>query len=217
MAIRAILWDLDGTLLDTLGDLAASTNAALAMHAMPARTLDEIRAFVGNGVKKLIERAVPAGTPEEETGRVLSSFIDHYAQHSNDTTCPYPGVIELLDRLAARGIRMGVVSNKIDFAVKELSERYFGRRMHVAVGDDPSRRRKPAPDSVLEAMRLMGALPEETVYIGDSEVDVQTAANAGLVCVAVSWGFRSREHLIAAGAQRIAATADELETMLNNL
>ena len=217
MAIRAILWDLDGTLLDTLGDLAASTNAALAMHAMPARTLDEIRAFVGNGVKKLIERAVPAGTPEEETGRVLSSFIDHYAQHSNDTTCPYPGVIELLDRLAVRGIRMGVVSNKIDFAVKELSERYFGQRMHVAVGDDPSRRRKPAPDSVLEAMRLMGALPEETVYIGDSEVDVQTAANAGLVCVAVSWGFRSRENLIAAGAQRIAATADELETMLNNL
>ena len=117
MAIRAILWDLDGTLLDTLGDLAASTNAALAMHAMPARTLDEIRAFVGNGVKKLIERSVPAGTPEEETGRVLSSFIDHYARHSNDTTCPYPGVIELLDRLAARGIRMGVVSNKIDFAV----------------------------------------------------------------------------------------------------
>ena len=217
MAVKAVLWDLDGTLLDTLSDLAGSANAALEKHGMPKRSTEEIRAFVGNGVAKLIERAVPAGTPQEETQRVLASFVSHYAEHSSDTTKPYPGVMELLHALEARGVKMGVVSNKIDFAVKALSAQYFGGVMQVAVGDDPARRKKPAPDSVLEAMRQLGVSREETVYVGDSEVDVETAKNAGVTCCAVKWGFRSEECLRAAGAQHIAADAAALLNMLENL
>ena len=216
MAIRAVIWDLDGTLLDTLSDLAGSVNAALDMHGLPLHTLDEIRSFVGGGIKNLIDRSVPAGYGEEATKAVLADFTAHYAQHSKDLTRPYDGIIEGLDALLDKGIRMGIVSNKIDFAVKELSAEYFGNRMQVAVGDDPSRPRKPAPDSVWEAMRQLGAAKEETVYVGDSDVDVITARNAGVACVAVSWGFRSRESLVAAGAQTIADTTEALFEALMN-
>ena len=209
MNIKAVIWDLDGTLLNTLGDLAASTNAALQKNGLPQRTVDEVRQFVGNGIGKLIERAVPAGYPAEDTKRVLEDFVAHYAQHSRDTTRPYNGVLPMLDALIAQGVKQGIVSNKIDFAVRELSAAYFGNRMAVAVGDDPSRRRKPAPDSVMEAMRRLGVTPEETVYVGDSDVDVLTAHNAGVTCCAVSWGFRSEESLRAAGAEHIAATPEE--------
>lgn len=217
MAIRAVIWDLDGTLLNTLDDLAGSTNAALAQNGMPLRTTDEVRRFVGNGVAKLIERAVPEGCTPEEMKHVLDDFVAHYALHSRDTTKPYDGVMDMLDALAARGVRMGIVSNKIDFAVRELSRAYFGDRMQVAVGDDPSRRKKPAPDSVLEAMRRLGVSPGETVYVGDSDVDVMTARNAGVLGCAVSWGFRSEESLREAGAQHIAATPEELLTLLVTL
>lgn len=217
MAVRAILWDLDGTLLDTLGDLAASVNAALKKEHMPERTLEEVRSFVGNGVKVLMERAVPQDASPEEKERALSAFLAHYAQHSNDTTCPYPGVMEALDALALRGVKMGVVSNKVDFAVRQLCELYFGSRMQVTVGDDPSRRRKPAPDSLLAAMKLLGVSAEETVYVGDSDVDVETARNAGVRCIAVSWGFRSRECLEAAGAAHIAGSAQELLDRISEL
>ena len=214
MLPKAILWDLDGTLLNTLDDLAASTNAALAMHGMPTRTLSEVRAFVGNGVRKLIERAVPEGTGEEAAEHVLADFIAHYGAHSRDNTAPYPGVMDMLRALHARGVRMAVVSNKVDFATKELSALYFGELMGAAVGDDPSREKKPAPDSPRLAMRLLSVAPEDCVYIGDSDVDVQTAANAGTACIAVSWGFRDRACLIAAGAPRIADTPEELLAML---
>ena len=217
MNIKAVIWDLDGTLLDTLGDLAASTNAALQKNGLPQRTVDEVRRFVGNGIGKLIERAVPAGYPAEDTKRVLEDFVAHYAQHSRDTTRPYDGVLPMLDALIAQGVRLGIVSNKIDFAVRELSTAYFGDRMQVAVGDDPSRRRKPAPDSVLEAMRLLGVTREETVYVGDSDVDVLTARNAGVPCVAVLWGFRDEACLRAAGAGRLARTPDELREIIERL
>lgn len=217
MAIRAVIWDLDGTLLNTLDDLAGSTNAALAQNGMPLRTKGEVRRFVGNGVVKLIERAVPEGCTPEETKRVLDDFVAHYALHSRDATKPYDGVIPMLDALATRGVRMGIVSNKIDFAVRELSRAYFGDRMQVAVGDDPSRRKKPAPDSVLEAMRQLGVSPKETAYVGDSDVDVMTARNAGVLGCAVSWGFRSEESLREADAQHIAATPEELLTLLVTL
>ena len=210
MNIRAVIWDLDGTLLDTLGDLAASTNAALQKSGLPQRTVDEVRRFVGNGIGKLIHRAVPEGCPAETEKRVLDDFVAHYAQHSRDTTRPYDGVLPMLDALIARGVKLGIVSNKIDFAVRELSAAYFGERMQVAVGDDPSRRRKPAPDSVLEAMRQLGVTKEETVYVGDSDVDVLTAHNAGVTCCAVSWGFRSEDCLREAGAEHIAATPEAL-------
>lgn len=217
MRIKAVLWDLDGTLLDTLDDLAASTNAALAQYGLPQRTRDEVRAFVGNGVRKLIERAVPQGTDEATVGRVYDAFVAHYGLHSRDHTRPYDGVIPMLDALLAGGVRLAIVSNKIDFAVKELSRAYFGERMSSAVGDAPGRRRKPAPDSVMEAMRQMGVAPEETAYVGDSDVDVETARNAGVACCAVSWGFRSERCLREAGAERIAATPQELLRLLEAL
>jgi len=215
MKIKAIIWDLDGTLLNTLDDLAASTNAALAHNGLPLRTTDEVRAFVGNGIHKLIERAVPElGAQHPKFAQVLSDFAAHYAQHSMDRTRPYDGVMEALDALSGRGVKHAIVSNKVDAAVKALSRDYFGERMISAVGDDPSRRKKPAPDSVFEAMRQLGVTAEETVYVGDSEVDVLTARHAGIPCIAVKWGFRTEADLIAAGAQHIAGKPEELLEMI---
>lgn len=211
MLIKAAIWDLDGTLLNTLDDLAQSTNAALKANGLPERTKDEVRAFVGNGVHKLIERAV--GEPGEAHPKfqdVLDCFVAHYGVHSKDQTRPYDGVMEVLDALLAQGVKHAIVSNKVDFAVKALSRDYFGERMVSAVGDDPSRRRKPAPDSVWEAMRQMGVTQEECIYVGDSDVDVITARNAGIPCIAVTWGFRSEESLIAAGAQHIARKPEDI-------
>lgn len=215
MKIKAVIWDLDGTLLNTLDDLAASTNAALAANDLPVRTTDEVRCFVGNGVRKLIERAVPeAGDAHPKFQQTLEAFVAHYREHSKDHTRPYDGIIAVLDGLAERGIKHAIVSNKVDFAVKELSKEYFGDRMLSAVGDDPSRAKKPAPDSVLEAMRQMGVSPQETVYVGDSDVDVMTARNTGIPCIAVTWGFRSEESLIEAGAVYIARKPEELPVLI---
>ena len=170
-----------------------------------------------NGIGKLMERAVPQGRENPLFQKAYDAFVAHYGAHSRDHTKPYDGVMELLDALSAKGVKLAIVSNKIDFAVKELSRDYFPGRMQVAVGDDPSRRRKPAPDSVLEAMRQMGVTREETVYVGDSDVDVETARNAGVTCCAVSWGFRSVQCLKDAGATHIAATPKELLAMLEAL
>lgn len=215
MRIKAVIWDLDGTLLNTLDDLAASTNAALAQNGLPARTTDEVRQFVGNGVHKLIERAVPEGGAEHpKFKQVLDSFVSHYGAHSRDNTRPYDGIMELLDEWIGQGVMQAIVSNKIDFAVKSLSRDYFGSRMQSAVGDDPSRRKKPAPDSVWEAMRQMGVSQEECVYVGDSDVDVVTARNAGIPCVAVTWGFRGEDCLLQAGAEHIAHTPAQLKDIV---
>ena len=211
MNIKAVIWDLDGTLLNTLDDLAASTNAALAQNGLPLRTTDEVRRFVGNGVRKLIERAVPEqGEAHPKFQQVLDSFVTHYGAHSRDNTRPYDGIMEALERLSSLGAAQAIVSNKIDFAVKALSRDYFGDRMKSAVGDDPSRRKKPAPDSVLEAMRQLGVTPEETVYVGDSDVDVITARNAGITCMAVTWGFRDEACLREAGAVHVVHTPAQL-------
>jgi len=216
--VKAVVFDLDGTLLDTLEDLAASTNAALVQNNLPVRTTDEVRSFVGNGIGKLIERAMPdGGAAHPRYQAVLDAFVSHYAAHSRDRTKPYDGIMDALDRLIRRGVKLAIVSNKIDFAVKELSSLYFGQRMQAAIGDDPSRRRKPAPDSVFAALGQMGVLPEEAVYVGDSDVDVYTAHNAGLLCCAVTWGFRSEESLVAAGAEYIAHTPQEMLDMLEVL
>ncbi len=218
MRIKAVIWDLDGTLLNTLDDLAASTNAALEQNGLPERTTDEVRQFVGNGVRRLIELAVPEmGENHPKFQQVLDSFVAHYGAHSRDRTRPYDGIMETLDAFAAQGMKLAIVSNKIDFAVKALSHDYFGDRMQSAVGDDPSRRKKPAPDSVLEAMRQMDVGAEECVYVGDSDVDVITARNAGIPCVAVTWGFRSEESLLEAGAEHIAHTPEELAEIIAGL
>ena len=217
MNIKAVIWDLDGTLLNTLDDLAASVNAALAMNGMPLRSTEEVRAFVGNGIRKLMIRAVPGGEANPAFDKALEDFTRHYGAHSRDRTQPYDGILEMLDRLSAEGVKHAIVSNKIDFAVKELSRAYFGERMCAAIGDDPSRARKPAPDSVFAAMREMGVTAQETVYVGDSDVDVLTARNAGVPCVAVLWGFRDEACLRAAGAGRLAHTPDELREIIGRL
>ena len=218
MNIKAVIWDLDGTLLNTLDDLAASTNAALAQNGLPERTTDEVRCFVGNGVHKLIERAV--GEPGEKHPKfeqVLGDFVAHYGEHSRDCTRPYAGIMDVLDALSGEGVKHAIVSNKVDFAVKALSKEYFGERMLSAVGDDPSRAKKPAPDSVWEAMRQMGVTAQEAVYVGDSDVDVITARNAGIPCIAVTWGFRSEECLLQAGAQHIARRPEEIIRIVRGL
>ena len=217
MNIKAVIWDLDGTLLNTLDDLAASVNAALAMNGMPLRSTEEVRAFVGNGIRNLMMRAVPGGEANPAFDKALEDFTRHYGAHSRDRTRPYDGILEMLDRLSAAGVKHAIVSNKIDFAVKALSRAYFGERMCAAIGDDPSRVRKPAPDSVFAAMREMGVTAQETVYVGDSDVDVLTARNAGVPCVAVLWGFRDEACLRAAGAERLARTPDELREIIGRL
>ena len=218
MKIKAVIWDLDGTLLNTLDDLAASTNAALLKNDLPQRTTDEVRRFVGNGVRRLIEQAVPElGEAHPKFQQVLDDFVAHYGAHSRDNTRPYDGIMEALEQLTEMGAMHAIVSNKIDFAVKALSQDYFPGRMKSAVGDDPSRRKKPAPDSVLEAMRQMNVTAEECVYVGDSDVDVITARNAGIPCVAVTWGFRDEQCLRGAGAEYIAHTAEELVSMIASL
>jgi len=218
MGIKAVIWDLDGTLLNTLDDLAASTNAALAKNGLPQRTTDEVRLFVGNGVHKLIERAVgEPGEKHPKFDQVLNDFVAHYGQHSKDRTRPYEGIMNVLDTLSAKGVKHAIVSNKVDFAVKALSSEYFGNRMCSAVGDDPSRAKKPAPDSVWEAMRQLGVSQQEAVYVGDSDVDVITARNAGIPCIAVTWGFRSEECLLVAGAQHIARKPEEMIRIIEGI
>ena len=218
MDIKAVIWDLDGTLLNTLDDLAASTNAALAANGFPQRTTDEVCAFVGNGVHQLIARAMPEmGDAHPQFQAVLDAFVKHYGVHSKDQTRPYEGIMEVLDTLAGQGVKLAIVSNKVDFAVKALSKDYFGDRMVSAVGDDPSRKKKPAPDSVWEAMRQMGVSVQEAIYVGDSDVDVITAHNAGIPCIAVTWGFRSEESLLAAGAKYVARQPMEILDILKNI
>ncbi len=214
MKYKIAIFDLDGTLLDTLQDLAVSTNFALEQSGYPQRTLEEVRRFVGNGIEKLIERAVPAGTSPEDKKRTLAIFKAHYAEHCEDHTAPYDGVIALLDRLAEEGIPLAVVSNKIDFAVRELCEKYFGARIAIAVGERDGIRRKPYPDSVLEVLGKLNISPADAVYIGDSEVDVQTAVNAGTDSVIVTWGFRDKDFLLESGAEILADSAEALMELL---
>ncbi len=215
--MKLAVFDLDGTLLDTLDDLADAVNAALARASFPSRTRDEVRQFVGNGVERLIRLAVPAGTDEATVMAVLGDFKATYAAHCAVRTAPYPGVIALLDALREQGCRIAVVSNKFDAAVKELCRHYFGDRVEVAVGERLSEgiRRKPAPDTVFEALAAFGLRPEEAdrhriTYIGDSDVDIETAKNAGIPCISVTWGFRDAAFLRDHGARVVADRAEEV-------
>ena len=192
---KLAIFDLDGTLLYTLEDLHASTNFALDSEGLPLRSLDEVRRFVGNGIRKLIERAVPPDTPPEQLERVFETFKRHYSANCMVLTRPYPGIPEALTALKAQGFRLGVVSNKADAPAKALIAHYFPDTFDSVVGERESVRKKPAPDSVLETLRSLGCTAEDAVYIGDSDVDGQTAANSGCDCVLVSWGFRSRDVL----------------------
>lgn len=210
----AAVFDLDGTLLNTLDDLADSTNYALSCYGYPRRTLEEVRRFVGNGVAKLIARATPDGATEEETARCLAVFRAHYLTNMRNKTGPYPGILSLLDRLNETGIPVAVVSNKFDDAVKSLCHHYFGDRVPVAIGESATVRKKPAPDSALAALDALHIPADRAVYIGDSDVDIQTAKAAGMDCISVTWGFRDADFLLANGAQRLVDTPEDLAKAL---
>lgn len=211
---KLAIFDLDGTLLDTLEDLKNSVNYALSANGLPERSLDEVRRFVGNGIRLLIERAVPQGTAAELTDAVFADFKAHYSAHSMDTTAPYAGIAELLAELKSEGRLLGVVSNKADAPAKALIRHYFPDTFDSVVGEREGVRKKPAPDSVLETMSELDCKAEDCVYIGDSDVDFMTAKNAGCDCILVSWGFRSRQQLEVLGADKIADSVDSLVKML---
>lgn len=211
----AVIFDLDGTLLNTLDDLADAANYALARMGWPRRTTDEVRRFVGNGVRLLIRRAAPPGSSEADQARCLAIFKERYAAHMEDKTAPYPGIPELLLALRDRGCRTAVVSNKFDAAVKGLCARYFGDLVDAAAGESEQAPKKPDPAMVLLALEKLGIPAPSAVYVGDSDVDIQTARNAGMDCVSVTWGFRDRGFLTEHGAAVFADTPEELLTLLS--
>lgn len=200
-AIDTVIFDLDGTLLDTLDDLCAAVNHALRTHGLPERTTQEIRSFLGNGIRRLMQLSVPENMDEEDFENVFSTFRTYYVAHCMDSTRPYPGIIPLLEALKASNVKMAIVSNKVHTAVQELNQRFFDRYMTTAVGESATVRRKPNPDAVLRALQEMGSLRERALYVGDSEVDIETARNAGIPCVTVLWGFRDRDFLMRSGAE----------------
>lgn len=214
MRYQTAIFDMDGTILETLEDMCASVNVTMNHVGYPRRTMDEVRRFVGNGAAKLIERCMPAGAEDPRYPAALEFYRAYYDAHAQIKTGPYPGIPELLNQLSREGVRLAVVSNKPDEAVRALTERYFPGVFPVAIGNRDGWATKPAPDSVYEAMRLLGARRESTVYVGDSDVDVDTARNAGLDSVIVTWGFRDENFLRAHGAQHLAHNADELYEML---
>lgn len=207
---KTYVFDLDGTLLNTINDLAASVNFALKEYGMPQHTVDEVRNFVGNGVKKLMERAVPDGLDNPLFEDAYATFKKHYLEHGLDTTKPYPAIVDLLRELKKRGKNIAVVSNKFYDATGELVRHFFGEYVKVAIGERENIRKKPAPDTVLEAFRLLGVDKEDAVYIGDSDVDVNTAKNVGIPCISVLWGFHDKEFLIENGATTFVETPQEI-------
>lgn len=207
------IFDLDGTLLNTLHDLAASCNYALRESGLPERTIDEVKRFVGNGVKKLMERAIPNGTDNPKFEKAYNTFRQHYLVHSLDTTEPYPGVMNMLKELKREGKNIAVVSNKFYAATQELCRHFFGEYVEVAIGERENIRKKPAPDTVVEALRQLGVTKENAVYVGDSDVDVATAKNSEMPCISVLWGFRDRDFLLAHGATTFISSPKELLNM----
>lgn len=196
---KTYIFDLDGTLLSTLNDLASSTNYALRWAGMPERTIEEVRMFVGNGVKLLMERAIPEGVNNPNFEETYAKFREHYMEHNLDTTRPYDGVPELLHELKRRGKHLAIVSNKFYAATQDLAKHFFPDTIEVAIGERENIRKKPAPDTVLEALRQLNVSKEDAVYIGDSDVDIMTAKNCGLPCISVLWGFRDKDFLIEHG------------------
>ena len=214
MKYKAIIFDLDGTLTDTLEDLFLSVNHALRSCGLPERTIDEVQRYVGNGVRQLIERAVPRDTEASVLERCFETFRSHYVIHCQDHTRLYPGIATLLTALHAKGYRMAVVSNKLQAGVTELADNFFNGVIDVAIGERPGIPRKPEPDMVQVALGRLGVSPSDAVYVGDSDVDLQTAANAGLPCISVLWGFRSRDFLIAHGATVFAEKPKDILSLV---
>lgn len=210
MKYKAVIFDMDGTILNTLEDLKNATNYSLRQFGMPERSLEEVRMFVGNGIRKLVERAVPAGTPKEKIAQVFDVFLEYYEIHSADNTSPYPGILELVEKLKKSGIKTAVSTNKADVPAQELGREYFNGIFDLIVGQQDGLKVKPAPDSVNKILSILDIQKKDAIYIGDSDVDVQTAKNSGLDFIGVSWGFRGREFLEKNGAKNIVDNANEI-------
>ena len=212
--MKAVIFDMDGTILDTLQDLRGSVNHALKKHGMPERSSKEIRSFLGNGMAVLIHKSVPEGTDEKTEAAVLEEHKAYYPKHCAEKTKPYPGIEELLNFLHEKGIKTAVVSNKRDSNVKTLVKEYFNGLFDVAVGARDNVERKPSADLVRIALDELGVSEDEAVYVGDSDVDVATAKAAKLKMIAVTWGFRDMKDLTQAGAEIFADDTEELKDLL---
>ena len=213
-SIDTIIFDLDGTLLNTLTDLANSVNYAMERQGFPVHSEEAVRQMVGNGIYVLMEQAVPRGRECPAFDACLKDFREHYEAHKKDFTKPFPGVMEFLEKADKAGYKMAVVSNKFDLAVKGLCRDFFYPYITTAIGESSQIARKPAPDTVFAAMQKLHSAPEHCVYVGDSDVDLATAKNAGISCISVSWGFRSREFLLSHGASTIADSMENLWELL---
>lgn len=217
MRYSTYIFDLDGTLLNTLCDLAISTNYALQVHGLPQHSEEDIRQFVGNGVVKLMERAIPEGKNNPKFDAILKTFGTHYLQYGTENTAPYPGIIDMLKTLKRTNRQVAIVSNKFDEATKLLSKQYFGNLIDLAIGEQEAKgiRKKPFPDTVEAVLKQLHSEKERAVYIGDSDVDIETARNCKIPCISVTWGFRDRTFLIEHGADTLIDTPKELLQITN--
>lgn len=214
MKYDLVIFDMDGTILDTLEDLADSLNASLSHFGYPTRSLEEVRRFVGNGIRLLVERGVPAGLSVEETDKVHQFFMEYYKAHCDQKTKPYHGIREVMKQLRQKGCKLAVVSNKADAAVKTLAEQYFPQLFDVALGEGKDTPKKPSPVGVCQVMQQLGVSKERSIYIGDSEVDIATARNAELDSIIVTWGFREESELRRQGANVLIDEPDELLALI---
>lgn len=210
MKYTTVIFDLDGTLLDTLDDLSDSVNYAMSAMNWPLRDKKDVRLYLGNGIRNLMQLCAPEGISEEEFEKAFNIFKSYYNEHNQDKTAPYQGVVQVMEHFSGKGIKMAIVSNKVHEAVLALRDKFFPY-VEVAIGDMAGMLRKPAPDSCYKALELLGSTKEEAVYIGDSEVDLLTAKNAELDCITVLWGFRDKDYLIEQGATIFVETPEELE------
>lgn len=214
--INTVIFDMDGTVLNTLEDLTDAVNHVFSQFALPPRSIDEYRKFFGNGIGYAMKCAAPEGTPDTLINKMIPVFREYYDMHCLDKTKPYDGILELMKSLKTKGYKMAIVSNKIDSAVKELNDRFFSDYVSVAIGEKVKVRRKPAPDTVIAALKELQSERSEAVYVGDSEVDLQTARNAGLPCIAVLWGFRDKDHLTENGATTFAKKPMDVACILES-
>lgn len=217
MKYTTIVFDCDGTLLDTLTDLRNAVNYVLRTHDLPERSIPEVKAALGNGVAHLMRQSLPDSISEAQFNTYLDEFKAYYGEHLQDYTAPYPGMLDVLDTLRAKGYKLAIVSNKIQEGITPLNKEYFGDRLPVAIGERPGLQRKPAPDMVLQALKELNSSQDESIYIGDSEVDVATAKNSGLLCIGVTWGFRDEQLHKDLGVTHIARKAEDIVTIIEAL
>ena len=210
---KAVIWDLDGTILDTLKDLTDSVNYVLRVKKLPEQGIEEIKMMLGNGIRVLMEKAVPAGTNNPDFEECFSMFKDYYQKHMDDNTAPYNGVVSVMKSLKLNGYKQAIVSNKIDCAVQKLVEKYYSF-VDTAIGENHKMAKKPSSDMVNEVLKRLDVSNDEAVYIGDSEVDLETAQNSGLDCICVTWGFRNKKFLLDKGAKHIIDLPEELIKVL---